>query len=153
MYKYLCLLLLLPLGLISTSCGDDDKVPDVDIQAEVSNAVVADNTVYIVQGEPLTVDGISLINHSGKEAALGVVTYYLDGLSIGTAVVSPYGFTLETDNLPVGTHTLTAEMPIYVVDYPICAGVFNFTVEVVADASDLPGQPVTSDIYGLVRPK
>lgn len=153
MKKFIYTLLLLPLALLAFSCGDDDKTPDVQIQAKVSNAVVVDNTVYVVKGEPLTVDGISIVNHSGKEAAIGVVNYFLDNVSIGQAIVSPYGFELETDALAPGQHLLTAEMPIYVVDFPILWGIFQFKVMVVDDASELPGEPSTVSVLGVVGMK
>lgn len=153
MKKFIYLLLLLPLGLLAASCDDDDKTPDVGLQASVSGAVVADNAIYVVQGEPLTIDAITLVNHSGKEGAIGVVAYYFDNVAIGQAIVAPYSLTLETDNMAVGVHTLTAEMPVYVVDYPICYGVFSFNVVVVADAADLPGEPAPATLPGIIKEK
>ena len=55
MKKFLYLLLLLPLGLVSASCDDDNKVPDVGVQATLSGGVVDNNTIYVVQGEPLVI--------------------------------------------------------------------------------------------------
>ena len=40
MKKFLYLLLLLPLGLVSASCDDDNKVPDVGVQATLSGGVL-----------------------------------------------------------------------------------------------------------------
>lgn len=153
MKKFLYLLFLLPLGLLNVSCDDDDKVPDVDLQANVSGGVVVNNTVYVVKGEPLTVDAINLVNHTGKDGALGVVTYSLDYMVIGQSLVAPYGFELNTSNLAVGPHFLTAEMPVYVVDYPICFGVFSININVVEDASELPGEPAPTVLSGLVKEK
>lgn len=153
MKKFLYLLLLLPLGFLNVSCDDDDKVPDVDLQATVSGGVVVDNTVYVVKGEPLVIDGITLVNRSGKDGALGVVTYSLDYMIIGQSLVAPYTFELNTANMAVGPHFLTAEMPVYVVDYPICFGVFSFNINVVEDAADLPGEPAPTTLSGLVKEK
>lgn len=154
MKKYLyLLLLLLPLGMVSVSCSDDDKLPDVSVQAKISDGVVSDDVIYVVQGESLTIDGITLVNNTGKDAAIGVVNYYLDGMYLGQSMVAPYGFELETDNLPIGKHLLTAEMPVYVVDYPICFGAFSFYVQIVEDASQLPGEAVTTTFTGAVTIK
>lgn len=154
MKKFLYLLLLLPLGLLPTSCDDDDdKVPDVGVQATVSGGVVDNNTIYVVQGEPLVIEQMQIVNHTGKDAAIGVVNYYIDGVGAGQSLVAPYRFEFFTDNLPVGNHILTAEMPVYVVDYPICFGAFSFPLQVVEDASALPGEPSTATFNGVIREK
>lgn len=153
MKKFLYLLFLLPLGLVSTSCDDDDKVPDVGLQATVSGGVVDNNTIYVVQGEDLVIEKMDIINHTGKDAAIGVVNYYIDGVSAGQSLISPYRFEFYTDNIPVGDHVLTAEMPVYVVDYPICFGAFSFRLKVVEDESALPGEPATVTIPGVIREK
>lgn len=154
MKKFLYLLLLLPLGLLPTSCDDDDdKVPDVGIQATVSGGVVDNNTIYVVQGEPLVIEQMQIVNHTGKDAAIGVVNYYIDGVGAGQSLVAPYRFEFFTDNLPIGNHVLTAEMPVYVVDYPICFGAFSFPLQVVEDASALPGEPSTTTFNGVIREK
>ena len=44
-------------------------------------------------------------------------------------------------------------MPVYVVDYPICFGVFSININVVEDASDLPGEPTPTVLSGLVKEK
>lgn len=151
MKKFLYLLLFLPLGLIAASCGDDDKVPDVGLQATISGGVVQDNVIYVAQGEPLVIEQLSIVNHTGKDAAIGVVNYYIDGVPAGQSLLAPYGFELYTDNLPVGNHLLTADMPIYVVDYPICFGAFSFSVKVVEADTDLPGDPAPATLPGVVR--
>lgn len=151
--KVFYLLLLLPLGFIAGSCDDDNDLPDVGLQATISQGVVSDNTIYVVQGETLQIDAVTLVNNTGKDGAIGVVNYYIDGLNIGQSVLAPYAFSIETANLPVGTHTLTAEMPVYVVDYPICFGAFSFTLQVVENPSDLPGEPAPAVLSGTIREK
>lgn len=153
MKKIFYLLLFLPLAFTLASCGNDDEVPDVNLQAKVSDAVVSDNVIYIVKGETLKIDGITLVNNTGKEAALGVVTYYLDGLVLGQCAIQPYGFEMSTENLRTGMHQISAEMPIYVVDYPVCWGAFSFNINVVESADDLPSQPTATTITGIVHQK
>lgn len=152
MKKFLYLLLLLPLGLISASCSDDDdKVPDVGLQATVSGGTVEDNVIYVAQGTPLVIEQMTIVNHTGKDAAIGVVNYFIDGVAAGQSLLAPYRFELYTDNLPVGDHVLTAEMPVYVVDYPICFGAFSFNVKVVEAPEDLPDDPAPATLPGVIR--
>jgi len=151
MKKILYLLFLLPLGLLAASCDDDDKVPDVDIQATISGGVVEDNVIYVAKGEPLVIERMTIVSNEGKDAAIGVVNYRIDGLEAGQSHLAPYRFEVFTDNLPVGNHILTADMPVYVVDYPICFGVFSFDFKVVEDASSLPGDPATVTLPGVIR--
>lgn len=154
MKKLIYLLLLLPISLLAASCDDDDnKVPDVSIQATVSGGVVEGNTVYVVKGEPLMIEQMSLVNNTGKDGAIGVVNYYIDGVHAGQSLVAPYAFELYTTGLAVGKHILTADMPVYVVDYPICWGMFSTTVQVVEDESSLPAAPATAKIDGAIRTK
>ena len=73
------LLLMLPLGMLATSCDDDDNnVPNVSIQATISGGVFDNDEIYVVKGETLTIDGLKLVNNTNKEGTLGAVTYYWD---------------------------------------------------------------------------
>lgn len=155
MKKYLYyLLLLLPLGLAATAChDDDDDVPDVSLQATVEGAVVDNNTIYVVKGDNLVISAITLDNRTGKDGAIGAVTYYLNNVNIGQSLVSPYGLELPTEGMAAGGYILTAEMPVYVVDYPICFGAFSFSIVVVEDASELPGTAAPATFGGTVRTK
>lgn len=137
------LLLLLPFTFAAVSCSDDDEkdIPNVGIQATVTGGVVEGNNIYVVQGDTLTIDAVNLINKSGKDGAMGAVTYYWDRFLVGTNVTVPFSFSVNTAAEPVGRHLLQAQMPIYVVDYPICWGYFQYYVNIVPTAADLPGQP------------
>ena len=153
MKKFFYMLLLLPAALFVSSCDDDDNIPDVNITAQVSGAVVADNEVYVTSGETFQIDAINLVNKTGKDAALGVVTYSLDGLPLAVSVAAPYGIEVNTTDLPLDRHVITATMPVYVVDYPICFGAMSFNVIVVEDDSQLPAGPDTYSFPIVVRPK
>lgn len=134
------LLMLLPLGLLATACdGDDDNMPDVGVQATISGGVFDNDEIYVVKGEELKIDALTLVNRSGKEGTLGAVTYYWDHYLIGTSLVQPYSLTIDTSDQPVGRHLIQAQMPIYVVDHPICYGYIQYYVNIVESASDLPG--------------
>ncbi len=153
MKKILYYLLMLPLLALVTSCDDDDnKVPDVGIQATFSGATIDDGIIYVVQGEDLAVDQLNLVNNSGKDGGMGVVTYYINGAMIGQAYTRPYEFEIPT-NLTPGDYLLEISTPIYVVDYPICYGYFSYKLRVVASADDLPSQPAVQTVSGLIKDK
>lgn len=146
------LLLLLPLGMLATACdGDDDNIPNVGVQATISGGVFDNEEIYVVQGDVLKVDALHLVNNTGKEGTLGAVTYYWDHYLIGTNIAQPYSLSIETAGQPVGRHLLQAQMPIYVVDYPICYGYIQYYVNIVGSASELPGGAAPDDGGGDVE--
>lgn len=131
---------IVPFAAVLHSCGDDDDdIPNVGVQCTISGGVFDGDVIYIAQGTPLKIDGLTLINHTDSDGAIGAVNYYWDHYLVGTNPTPPYELILETTDLPVGTHLLQAQMPIYVENYPICWGYIQYVVEVVADASTLPG--------------
>lgn len=153
MKKIIYCLLMLPLLALCASCDDDDnKVPNVGIQATFSGATIDDGIIYVVKGEELKVDQLELVNNSGKDGGMGVVTYYINGAVIGQAYTRPYGFEIPT-NMPAGDYLLEISTPIYVVDYPICYGFFSYKLRVVETADDLPSEPATETVSGLIKDK
>ncbi|WP_303744271.1 hypothetical protein, partial [uncultured Muribaculum sp.] len=73
MKKLFYLLFALPLLLIS--CDDDNKLPDIQMNVEISGATKSDGVLYIVQGETLTIDKITVSSTSAtKGIALGGAT-------------------------------------------------------------------------------
>lgn len=153
MKKLLYLLLLLPLAFVAPSCDDDDnKIPDVSIKTTIEGGVFHDDVIYVVQGEVLKI-GVSLENKTNKDGQMGVVSFFWDHSIAGQALTVPYTFEIPTENQPVGNHLLQAEMPIYVVDYPICIGYFDYVVKVVPTADDLPAAPAPVTLPGNVRSK
>ncbi len=153
MKKIIYYLLMLPLLALCASCDDDDnKVPNVGIQATFSGATIDDGIIYVVKGEELKVDQLNLVNNSGKDGGMGVVTFYINGALIGQAYASPYEFQIPT-NLTPGDYLLEISTPIYVVDSPICYGFFSYKMRVVESADDLPDQPATETVSGLIKDK
>ena len=55
----------------------------------------------------------------------------------------------------MGRHLLQAQMPIYVVDYPICWGYIQYYVNIVEVAEDLPGdgEATSRVVTGIVKAK
>lgn len=133
------LLLLLPLTLVAVACDDDDDdIPNVGIQATISGGTFEGDEIYVTQGDELVINALTLVNNTDKEGALGAVSYYWDHYLIGTNLTQPFELKLDTSDQPVGRHLLQAQMPIYVVDYPICWGYIQYYVNVVAPGEELP---------------
>lgn len=131
---------------VFTSCNDDDDVPDVDFYVGISGAKNIDNVIYLVRGDTLYVDSIKVVNREvGKEALISSATYYWDYMRLGTAVLPPYGFAIATtDKTPVGNHLLEIETPVAAVDKPLAVAILAYTVKVVADSTEIPGNPPTN---------
>lgn len=150
MKKLIYLFLALPLFMVS--CDDDKDLPNVDVYATFEGGTQIDDVYYVVQGEEFQVTAMNLVNHDDKEAALGGVRYYWDYMPIGTTVTSPYAITIDTDQIPVGNHLLTAEMPIYAVGYSICTGYIAKKIKIVAEQEDIPGDtPSDSTTQGKIQ--
>ena len=149
------MLMLLPLTVFLCACDDDDdNLPNVGVQCTISGGVFSGDVIYVAQGTNLSVEGLTLINHTDHDGALGAVNYYWDHYLIGTNPTPPYELVIETADLAPGEHLLQAQMPIYVVDYPICWGYIQYNVVVVRDASQLPGGDETSRVVsGIVKEK
>ena len=136
MKKLFYLLIALPLFMVS--CSDDNDLPNVSITANFEGGTQVNGSYYVVQGDTLFVEGMTLENYGKENATIGGVRYFLDHLTLGSSIVAPYGITIITDNLPVGNHLLQAEMPIYAVGYSICTGYIAKKITIVSEASDIP---------------
>ena len=150
------LLFLLPLTFVAVACDDDDNdIPNVGIQATISGGVFEGDELYVAQGDELVIDALTLINNTDKEGALGAVSYYWDHYLIGTNLTQPFELKLETADQPVGRHLLQAQMPIYVVDYPICWGYIQYYVNIVEAQDDLPdsGGETSKVVSGIIKAK
>ncbi|MBD5232803.1 MAG: hypothetical protein HDS65_01350 [Bacteroidales bacterium] len=129
-------------ALAFVSCSDDDKnLPDVDFNVEVENATKVDGAVYVVQGETLTISGITVTNREeGKEAAITQAAYFWDGRYIGTSVFAPYGIEIPTsDTTPLGNHSLDIQAPVLAVDKEVATAVIGLKVVVVESEDEVPG--------------
>jgi len=140
MKKYIYLLFLLPaMGLMSTSCDDDD-LPDVDFNVTISGGLKFDDGLYVVQGDELVIESITVTNNeSNKNAAIGTPNFYWDGYLLGISPEPPHRFGIPTDdNTAVGSHILEIACPVYAVDKSIADAVLAYRVNVVASADDMP---------------
>ncbi|MDE5810626.1 MAG: hypothetical protein K2H59_10175 [Muribaculaceae bacterium] len=143
MKKFFYLLLALPLAIFATSCSDDDKdVPDVDLVASF-DAAQYDGGLYVVQGDTLTIESLNLVNNTNKNGGLGAVNYFIDNVRVGSTILQPYTFSILTEGLPVGVHTLGVTAQVLVVDYPINIAAIEFPLNIVASADDIPAGAIT----------
>jgi hypothetical protein len=138
----------LPLVFFATSCDDDDDLPNVEMSVAFSNCKIVDDVVFVVQGDTLTIDSVTVTNlEKGKAAAITSATYYWDAVRLGTAVVSPFRFQIATsESTPLGEHLLQIETPVLAVDKAAAVGMMNYTVMVVADSLALPGDTINDPI-------
>lgn len=113
-------------------------MPNVDITAAFQGGTQVDGSYYVVKGDTLAVEGMTLVNYGKDEATIGGVRYFLDYMPIGTSIVPPYGIKIITDNLPAGNHLLQAEMPIYAVGYSLCTGYIAKKITIVDEQEDIP---------------
>ncbi len=136
MKKLLYLLLLLPLSFLA-SCSNDDELPSVDVSVTMSNAVRYDGKIYVVEGQPLSVDSIGVKSLNGKATGITGVNYALDYVGIGYNVVSPFGAKIPAAYLPTGNHLLTLSFDVLQVDKTIAFTRVSTLVKVVPE-SELP---------------
>jgi hypothetical protein len=134
------LLAMLPFAAVTTSCDDDGEsdLPDVDVTATISGGTFYEGEIYIVQGQALTIESMTLDNYTKQDGAIGSVTYYWDHYLFSTQMVQPFTFTIQTSEQTVGKHLLQAQMPIYVAGYSVCWGFIQYYVNIVATADDMP---------------
>lgn len=144
--KKILMLLMAVLPLALASCSDKNDLPDVDFEVQISGGVYSDGSLYVVQGQTLTIDAINVTNReAGKAAAITSAAYYWDGYYLGTNLMPPYGFEIETTaETPLGRHLLEITAPLIAVDKEVATSVLVYDVYVVADATDLPTEGTTT---------
>lgn len=136
--KFLALALVAALPLIFTSCSNDDDLPEVNLSVAFSGATEKNGTLYVVEGDDLVIDGITVTPVSGtKKATLGAAAYYWDYQPLGTSMVEPFGMSIHTDRLPAGDYLLQINTTVFQVDKAVGIAYMSFPVRVVA-ADQLP---------------
>lgn len=138
MKKLLYLLLLLPLGFLS-SCDDDDDFPAVDVTVNLDNAAMVNNQIYVVQSEGFKIEGITARSLTDQQAALANVVYGIDGIFAGAPVLEPpYNGDIQPNELSAGIHYLQFRFTILQVDKSLAYGYMRTTINVVEKVEDLP---------------
>lgn len=132
---------LLALPLIGfVSCSDDKDLPDVDFTVDVENATRVDGFLYVVQGDTLVVESITVTNREeGKNAIITQADYYWDGYFMGTSIVPPYGYKIFIgESTPVGDHQIDIQMPVFAEDKAAATALVSMKVVVVQEDTEIP---------------
>lgn len=140
MKKILYFLFVIPiLAFMSQSCDDNDT-PDVNFHMRFVNATVSDGDIYVVQGDTLTVDSawVTAVNPSHKADLLPPVNYEIAGVGRFVSPFAPYRLAIPTDSLEVGTYQFAILGRVAEVNCSLGIGVAQATLNVVANASDIP---------------
>lgn len=136
--------LLLILSLFIVSCEDhDDDFPRVKISVGISGAKVIDRTIYVVQGDTLSIDsiGIEAVDHN-KEVVIAATSYYWDRIYVGTSTLPPFEFSVDTGLLVTGRHLLQMRSSLLAVDYSPVVATLTYPVKIVEDEADIPSGDV-----------
>lgn len=121
-----------------TSCDDGNDYPDVTVSVTLDGCYQQGNTLYVLQGDDLRVTSVEVVNNGNDRAIIGSVAYFWDNIRVGTSIVEPYGFDIDTGYLPVGNHLLQATATILATDYPVCSAYIAYNVVILPDESELP---------------
>ncbi len=140
MKKIFGFMMLLPLLL--TACSEDDNdfdFPDVKFDVHISGAKIVDGKIYVVRGDVLNIEGIEVAPVDANERVMiGSVSYYWDGMFIGTNGLEPYSCSIDTKNTKPGKHLLQMKCSLFAVNYPIVNGYLSYPVKVVENEDDIP---------------
>lgn len=148
MKKLFLSLMLMPLLGIFTACDNDgDDLPEVDFEVAMSGGVQNpdDNKIYVQQGTPLVIEGITPVSRNGKKTTLGLTTYYLNGIPQFQTVTAPFGAEFDTSTLEVGEYAFQIKTLVYQIDKSaaVCLLSYDLVVEQADDeATDTPGRSI-----------
>lgn len=153
MKKFLLSLLpIVALMVFATSCDDDKDLPNVEISFTFDNARSDNGTVYVVQGDTLHLDGITVTSlDKGKEAGISAFPrFYLNGVPaplFNISYTTPFSFDMEMD-IPVSSEPYTLSMiaNVFEVDKTIATAQCNIPIMVVATEEDIPDDAVNNTV-------
>lgn len=142
----------LPLLLLG-SCSDDNDLPDVNINVDMTGLYESQGDLYLVSGDNVTINSISVTSLNGKPATLGRVDMFWNDVLQSSSIVEPYSITFNTENLRPGISLLTLQMGVYQEDKTASWAVLQYDIHVVLSQSELPpdAKPI-GPIEGLVTP-
>ncbi len=123
-----------------TSCSDDDDdLPNVNFSFDYSGATVVDGSMYVVHGETLEIEGLSVTPVNPRhQASIGKAVYYWDYEWLFSSVVPPFGLNIDTDRVPVGTHLLQIKCTVLETGCSMATATVSYKVNVVASTDDIP---------------
>ena len=125
-----------------TSCSDDDNdLPDVTFEVSIEGGVFDDDgDIYVVQGDVLNVTSVTVKNNEpNKGATIANLSYYLEGIYLGTTNLPPFSCRdITGPDTPVGDYDLDITCNVLAVDKEVAVAALDYDIEVVPDASYLP---------------
>lgn len=132
----------LPLVAVTACNDDDDDLPDVSFTVDFSGASRVGDTIYVAQGDTLSIDAVRVTNNeSSKPAIITYVAYFWDYLRVGATAdaADNFAFDIYIDPAtPTGRHLLELYAPVYAVDKSPAFALLAYDVKVVASADDIP---------------
>ena len=150
MKKLLYLLLLLPLSFLA-SCDDDDDMPDVRVDVSMSNVTQYEGITYVVQGDTLVVNSVTVEPVTGGRATLTGVEYvwdiYSQNMGIGYSPIAPFGIRIPTNTVGLGNHLLQLRTAILQVDKSVANALISYPIKVVESADDIPSTAPEKGTY------
>lgn len=139
MKKLFYLLLLLPLGFLA-SCHDGDKdLPDVTIKVELDNVAPANSEYYLVKGDTLVVDGVSIASNTNKNAAISYVRYYWNFLPIGGSIIAPYSAVFVPSAYRPDYNVLSLYIDVLQEGKPLSYSMIDIKINMVDSVGAIPG--------------
>lgn len=151
MKKLSFMLLILPLMAVMASCSDDDDRPSVNITLTYGNATVVNDTVYVVRPDTFKIESVKVTaTRKDKVATNGTVIYRFPGYLPVASAFAPYGCEIITENLPLGTYTMSLEMPIMEEGCELATAVTYINVKLVDSPDKIPDAPDGGDSSSML---
>lgn len=137
MKKLFYLLFLLPFSLL-TSCDKDDFQP-FDMTLTLSGVTQYDGNFYVVAGDNVTIENVSVKTLGDKATAITNVMFYVDNVPLYNVPWSPaVPATFSTSNLPAGRHTIQVAGNLLQVDQSIQDFIATYSLIIVDSSENLP---------------
>ncbi len=128
-----------------TSCSSDDEKPQVNIDLTYGNASVIDGQVYVVQPDTFKILSVAVTPvREGHKATNGPVSYFMNGVPMGTNPVAPFGVNILTSELTPGAYAVQMFMPVYEEGCELANAVAQIQLNVLSDSTQLPSAAVPS---------
>lgn len=151
--KVLIALMMLPFVGLLQSCHDDEKdLPEVDFEVAIEGGVQNpdDNKIYITRGTTFSIESITPVSRNGKPVALGLTTYYINGLLQAQTVTAPFGASFDTTPLEPGEYAFQIKTSVYQIDKSAAFALLSYELVVVEpDPDETPDE--TPD-RSIIRP-
>ncbi len=142
MKKLLYLLLVLPFAMMITSCSNDKDLPNVDITMSFDNAVVKDNSLYVVKDSVFSLSGITTkAVDSNQQSAIANIRYFWNGYPAPSLTWSGLPMEINMAEMPLlssGNCVLGLNATLLETDKSLSYCFLDVPINVVEKVEDLP---------------